>query len=114
MGRANSLQSRVRRLLSEGRSKKEVRQTLLIDGFSPKTLKAYISAETVAAAPDDGWISDAKRAAALHLLDLKRAGHSPRLTEYRISPERATPIYRSALNHSCCGSPAALAVEYGG
>jgi hypothetical protein len=50
----------------------------------------------------------AKLASCLHLLDLKRAGHSPRRTEYVISSERHLVARSYAHRGSLIGSPAAL------
>jgi hypothetical protein len=56
----------------------------------------------------------AKLASGLHLLDLKRAGHSPRRTEYVISSERylvaGHMLIRARLlaQGSLIGSPAAM------
>jgi hypothetical protein len=53
---------------------------------------------------------DPRRASILHLLDLKRAGHSPTQTEYTVSPDGGQP--RRSFNYdyelSLIGSPAAL------
>lgn len=52
-----------------------------------------------------------KMSSMLHLLDLKRAGHSPTRTEYQIGSDgslrREAPIYYS----SSVGSPASLCAE---
>ena len=56
---------------------------------------------------------DLKKWTVLHLLDLKRAGHSPRFTEFKITPERITPISRPASG-SGCGSSAGMCVDAGG
>jgi hypothetical protein len=50
----------------------------------------------------------AKLASCLHLLDLKRAGHSPRRTEYVIASERHLVARSSAHRGSLIGSPAAM------
>lgn len=42
-----------------------------------------------------------------HLVDLKRAGHSPRRTEYRIDPEGPGVRYPTVDTHSYIGSSAA-------
>jgi biotin operon repressor len=48
----------------------------------------------------------------LHLLDLKRAGHSPRFTELRIIAERpAYMITHRPVDRSPCGSQAAMCEE---
>lgn len=51
---------------------------------------------------------DPRRASILHLLDLKRAGHSPTQTEFLITSER--PLARSSYIHhgSLVGSSAAM------
>jgi hypothetical protein len=46
-----------------------------------------------------------------HLIDLKRAGHSPRRTEYRIAPEGNGVRFRMADTSSYLGSSSALCVE---
>jgi hypothetical protein len=51
------------------------------------------------------------RASILHLLDLKRAGHSPRFTELKIESEYWPKAYTSQTPyHSYSSSPAALCV----
>jgi len=46
----------------------------------------------------------------LHLIDLKRAGYSPTMTEYVIAPEEggSRSLPRLSAPSSYCGSPAAL------
>jgi hypothetical protein len=48
-----------------------------------------------------------KTASILHLVDLKRAGHSPTRTEYKIAPEGHGVRYRTADTSSYIGSSAA-------
>jgi hypothetical protein len=51
---------------------------------------------------------DPRRASILHLLDLKRAGHSPTQTEFQITSERPVAA-RSYVHHgSLIGSSAAM------
>jgi hypothetical protein len=52
----------------------------------------------------------AKRASILHLLDLKRAGHSPRFTEYKIETGDVGKYYPKPSSQSYLGSPAASCV----
>ena len=56
-----------------------------------------------------------KRATYLHLLDLKRAGHSPTKTESIIGHDRAVPLrYRAPVDFYSQGiSPAALCAAEG-
>lgn len=49
----------------------------------------------------------------LHLLDLKRAGHSPRHTEYYIPTERPVPLRNYRTHGSIMGSPGAMCGEEG-
>lgn len=51
------------------------------------------------------------RASILHLLDLKRAGHSPRHTELKIDSEYWPRVFnKNGFNNSYSGSPAAMCV----
>ena len=52
-----------------------------------------------------------RQANLLHLLDLKRAGHSPRRTEYRIAPEGNGIRLPTAETCSYLGSSAAACAE---
>lgn len=66
--------------------------------------------------PQPVWrdpIGNARRASVLHLIDLKRAGHSPRQTELRIAPEYVVGRISlvPAAVHSSAGSPAAWCAE---
>lgn len=60
-----------------------------------------------------GPAGDPRRASILHLVDLKRAGHSPRQTELRVTPDcvsgRAPTL--PAFVRSVPGSPGAWCVE---
>jgi len=51
---------------------------------------------------------NARLATRLHLLDLKRAGHSPRRTEYHIPTERPVAVRNYGTWGSVVGSPAAM------
>jgi hypothetical protein len=66
--------------------------------------------EKLRAMVDKAVRNDPLRAAhVFHLIDLKRAGHSPRFTEFRIGAERpAHMITRRPADRSYCGSHAAL------
>lgn len=56
---------------------------------------------------------DLKRRSLLHLLDLKRAGHSPTRTEYRIGRDGAPRILAATCQtRSYCGSSAATCAEH--
>lgn len=57
------------------------------------------------------WRWRARQATALHLLDLKRAGHSPRFTELRIGPGDGARTFRPPHDGSGMGSAAAECVE---
>lgn len=59
------------------------------------------------------WQFEQAKAGILHLVDLKRAGHSPRSTEYRIPTdiEKPATFYRPLAHRSYCGSSAAFAAE---
>ena len=59
------------------------------------------------------WSWEQARAGIMHLVDLKRAGHSPRFTEYNILPdsEYSMGITRPPPAMSFCGSPSAWASE---
>ena len=62
-----------------------------------------------------GVAFDPRRATLEHLLDLKRAGHSWRRTEYRIAPDGASSVTvapRPPVG-SYCGSASALCVDFG-
>lgn len=52
-------------------------------------------------------------ASMLHLLDLKRAGHSPKRTEARVDPEGIGQRFSVTSHGSYCGSPAAMIAELG-
>ena len=66
-------------------------------------------------APEAGISTGLQRATRLHLLDLKRAGHSPRRTELHVPADGSVPLrIAPALAHSSgCGSSAALCEEVG-
>lgn len=51
------------------------------------------------------------RATLEHLLDLKRAGHSPSVTEFKIPPDNCAKRLEKALGASYIGSSAAMCVE---
>lgn len=56
-----------------------------------------------------------QRSSLLHLLDLKRAGHSPRRTEFKIGHDREVPLrYRPDAQMSLLGSSASLTADEGG
>jgi hypothetical protein len=59
------------------------------------------------------FLKKCKQASILHLVDLKRAGHSPRRTEYHIPTERPIPLRNYATHGSICGSPGAMCQEEG-
>lgn len=55
------------------------------------------------------------KASVWHLIDLKRAGHSPRRTELVLAVDGALPQrFSTAAASSSCGSPAASCVESAG
>ncbi len=78
--------------------------------------KRYRRLTGIFAAPVDGGQApfDLSRANLLHLLDLKRAGHSPRVTELRVISDGCPVVARRILappRFSGCGSPSALCAE---
>lgn len=67
----------------------------------------------IAAAARNYDLFELRRANVLHLVDLKRAGHSPARTEFRIEPDRTIvrPIARELVTASPIGSSAGLCVD---
>ena len=68
--------------------------------------------------PGELYLRDA-RAGVMHLIDLKRAGHRARFTEYTIPPDggvTTASLRTRRLHplHSFGGSPAAMCAEIGG
>jgi hypothetical protein len=59
----------------------------------------------------DGAEIDPRRASILHLLDLKRAGHSPTQTEFSITSERPLAARSYVHQGSLVGSSAAMCCD---
>jgi hypothetical protein len=121
------IDNEVRKLLEEGHTIRHIRETL---GLTKWALASRMRRMRVrGAAPSNpqganqhnnanspvrvyGYCKtvehDPRRASIMHLVDLKRAGHSPTQTELTISSERPLAA-RSYIHHgSLIGSPAAL------
>jgi len=78
-----------------------------------KPSKAVAKEGISAGARKRQWLMESKRASILHLLDLKRAGHSPTRTELNIPSDDRAVYFPAPLvsNVSHYGSPAAAIAE---
>ena len=76
-----------------------------IEAYYRESASGSTVAKLMASPPENLTLAQACR---IHLIDLKRAGHSPRFTEFRIAPDvRALRVSNPSLsNASYCGSPA--------
>lgn len=105
-----------RRLVTEGKTGIEIRKILYAEGCPDCTVRVTIHHLVCEALiPDESksetvYLRNA-RAGVMHLVDLKRAGHSPCRTEFTIGHDTHRPIrpYGVPQLRSLCGSSAAMA-----
>lgn len=123
-----AIDNEVRRLIEEGKTIRHVRQTLGLTKHGLYQRMARMRLRGIALSNPQGRNQynvhspflgvrtycktverDPRRASIMHLVDLKRAGHSAKQTEYNVTPDGSSRVSPLRAHHgSLVGSSAAM------
>jgi hypothetical protein len=123
-----AIDDEIRRLIGEGKTIRHVRQTLGLTKHGLYQRMSRMRLRGIALSNPQGRNQynvdspflglrsycktvehDPRRASIMHLVDLKRAGHSAKQTEYTVAPDGGSRVSPFHAHHgSLVGSPAAL------